>query len=147
MSILLYGCTTKTLTACIEKKLDSNCTRMLRAILKKYWKQHSLKQQLYGHLPPIAKTMKIIRTRHAGHRWRCKDELMNEVLLWTPSHWRASVGRPARTYLQQLCMDIGCSLEDLPNAMDDRDEWQGWIREIRASGMTWWWWWTVWKKK
>ena len=32
-SILLYGCTTWTLTKLLEKKLDSNYTRMLRAIL------------------------------------------------------------------------------------------------------------------
>ena len=48
---------------------------------------------------------------------------MSDVLLWTPSHGRASIGRPARTYLQQLCMDTGCSLEDLLEAIDDRDEW------------------------
>ena len=29
VSILLYGCITWTLTQCIEKKLDDNCTRML----------------------------------------------------------------------------------------------------------------------
>ena len=29
-------------------------------------------------------------------------------------------GRPARTYLQQLCTDTGYSPEDLPEAMDDR---------------------------
>ena len=33
MSILLYGCTTWTLTKWLEKKLDGNYTRMLRAIL------------------------------------------------------------------------------------------------------------------
>ena len=33
-SILLYGCTTWTLTKRLEKKLDDNYTRMLRAILK-----------------------------------------------------------------------------------------------------------------
>ena len=43
-------------------------------------------------------------------------------LLWTPSHGRAGVGRPARAYLQLLCTDTGCSLEDLPEAMDGRDE-------------------------
>ena len=32
-SILLYGCTTWTLTKRLEKKIDSNYTRMLRAIL------------------------------------------------------------------------------------------------------------------
>ena len=33
-----------------------NCTRMLRVIVNKSWKQHSTKQQLYDHLPPISKT-------------------------------------------------------------------------------------------
>ena len=53
VSILLYGCTTWTLTKRMEKKLDSNYTRMLRAILNKSWRQHPTKQQLYDHLPPI----------------------------------------------------------------------------------------------
>ena len=72
VSILLYGCTTWTLTKWMEKKLDGNYTRMLRAILNKSWKQHATKQQLYGHLPPIMRTVKIRRTRHAGHCWRKK---------------------------------------------------------------------------
>ena len=33
--------------------------------------------------------------------------------------WTSKAGRPARTYIQQLCDDTGCSLEDLPGAMDD----------------------------
>ena len=36
--ILLYGCTTWTLTKWLEKKLDDNYTRMLRAILSKSWR-------------------------------------------------------------------------------------------------------------
>ena len=32
---------------------------------------------------------------------------------------RASAGQPDRTYLQQLCTDIGCRLEDLLGAMND----------------------------
>ena len=55
--ILLYGCTTWTLTKRTEKKLDSNYTRMLRAILNKSWRQHLTKHQLYDHLPPITKTI------------------------------------------------------------------------------------------
>ena len=51
LSILLYGCTTWTLTKRVEKKLDGNYTRMLRAILNNCWQQHSTKQLLYGHLP------------------------------------------------------------------------------------------------
>ena len=40
VSILLYGCTTWTLTKLLENKLDGNYTRMLRAILNKSWQQH-----------------------------------------------------------------------------------------------------------
>ena len=87
VSILLYGCTTWPLTKRMEKKLDSNYTRMLRAILNKSWRQHPIKQQLYGHLPPITKTIKIRRTRNAGHYWRRRDELISDA------------GWPAWTYI------------------------------------------------
>ena len=62
VSILLYVCTTWTLTKRLEKKLDGNYTRMLRAILNKSWWRHPTK-----HLPPITKTIQIRRTRHVGH--------------------------------------------------------------------------------
>ena len=111
-SILLYGCTAWTLTKRMEKKLDGNDTRMLWTILNKSWRQHPTKQKLYGHQPSITKTIKIRRSRHAGHCWRSRYELISDVLLWTLSHWRAKAGRLARTYLQQLCADTGCSSED-----------------------------------
>ena len=99
VSIQLYECTTWALTKRMEKKLDGNCTRMLRAILNKSWRQHPTKQQLYGHLPPITKTIKVRRTRHAGYYWRSTDELISDVLLWTPSHGRVKAGRQlAPTY-------------------------------------------------
>ena len=85
VSILLYGCTTWMLTKRLEKKLDGNYTRMLRAILNKFWRQHPTKHQLYDHLPPITKTIQVRRTRHAGHCRRSKDELISDVLLWTPA--------------------------------------------------------------
>ena len=139
-SILLYGCTTWTLTKRLEKKLDGNYTRMLRAILNKSWQQHPTRHQLYGHLPPITKTIQVRRTRHAGHCWRSRDELIRDVLLWIPTHGRAKAGRPARTYIQQLCEDTGCCPEDLPRAMNDREEWRERVRDIRAASTIWWWW-------
>ena len=57
VSILLYGCTTWTMTKRMEKKLDGNYTRMLQAILNGSWRQQPTKLQLYGHLPLITKTM------------------------------------------------------------------------------------------
>ena len=133
MLILLYGCTTCTLWG-------KSYTRILRAILNKSWRQHPTKQWLYGHLPPITKTIQVRRTRHAGHCWRNMDALISDVLLWTPSHGRAKAGRPVRTYIQQLCADTGCSSEELSEAMDNREE--GWERliNIRADGAIWWWW-------
>ena len=76
VSILLYGCTTWTLTKCIKKKLYRNCTRMLRIILNKSWKQHTIKQQQYDQQPPISKSSQMRRTRYAGLCWGKKDELI-----------------------------------------------------------------------
>ena len=141
VSILLYGCTTWTLTKRLEKKLDGNYTRMLRAILNRFWQQHPTRRQLYGHLPPITKTIQARRTRHAGHCWRSKDEIVSDVLLWIPAYGQLKAGRPARTFIQQLCDDTGCNSEDLPKAMKDRESWRERVRDIRASRTSWWWWW------
>ena len=120
MSILLYGCTTWTLTKRMEKKLDGKYIRMLRAVLSKSWEQHPTKPQLYSHLPPITKTIQVRQIRNGGHCWRSRDELISDVHPWTPSHKRAKAGRPARTYTQHLCADTGCDFEDLPEVMDNR---------------------------
>ena len=69
--------------------------------------------------PTITKTIQIRGTRHVGLCWRSKDELIRDVILWTPSHGRAKAGRPVQTYIQQLCADTGSSPENLPKAMDD----------------------------
>ena len=127
----------------MEKKLDDYYTRMLRPILNKSWRQHPTKQQLYGYLPLITKTIQVRQTRHAGHCWRSRDELISDILLWTPSHGQAKAGRPAQTYIQQLCVDTRCSPEDLPEAMDDREGWWERFRHILADGVTWWWWLTM----
>ena len=140
VSILLYGCTTWTLTKRLEKKLDGNYTRMLKAILNKSWRQHPTRHQLYGHLPPITKTIQVRRSRHAGHCGRNKDKLISDVLLWTPTYDQEKAGRPARTYIQQLCEDTGCNPEDLPETMNNLEKWRERVRDIRAGGTTWWSW-------
>ena len=69
----------------LHKNVASNIKQVLEA--------DPTKQQLYGHLPPITKTIQVRRTRHAGHCWRSRDELTSDILLWTPSHGQAKVGR------------------------------------------------------
>ena len=143
VSILLYGCTTWMLTKRLEKKLDGNYTRMLRAILNKSWREHPTKHQLYGHLPPISKTIQVRQTRHGGYCWRSRGELISDELQWTPTYGRAKAGWPARTYIQQLSEDTGCSPEDLPEAMNDREKWRERVKDVSAGGTTWWWWWCI----
>ena len=143
MLILLYGRTKWTLIKRMEKRFDGNYTRMMRVIMNKSWWQHPTKQQLYGHLTSVRKTIKARRTRHAGHYWRSRDELISDELLWTPSHGRAKAGWPAWIYTLQLYEDTGCSPEDLPEAMNDREGWRERVRDIRAGGTKWWWWWYI----
>ena len=38
---------------------------------------------------PYHETIQVRRTTHAGHCWRSRDELIRDVLLWTPTHGRA----------------------------------------------------------
>ena len=135
-----YGCTTWMLTKCIEKKLDGNCVRMIKDTIKQVLEATTHKT---AAVPPISKTIQIWQTRHAGHCWRSKNELISDILLWTPSHGCACVGWPTRIYLQQLCMDTGCCLEDLLEVMDDRDKWWERVREIHVNSTTWWWWWYI----
>ena len=84
-----------------------------------------------------SRKLQVRRTRPAGHCWRCRDELINDVLLWTSKYGREKAGRPERIYIQQLCEDTGRSPEDLPESMNDREKWRERVRDIRASGTTW----------
>ena len=90
-----------------------------------------MKQQLYGHLSTVTKTIQI---RHAGHCWKSKDEIVSNILLWTPTHGHANVGRPAKTYVHQLSADLACSLEDLLGVMNDREKER--VKEICAVSPT-----------
>ena len=82
-SILLYGCTTWTLTKLMEQ-LHKNAVSNAEQI------QHPTKQQLYGHLPPIKKTVQVDKP----DMWDTagKDELISDILQWTPSYDQAKAG-------------------------------------------------------
>ena len=86
-----------------------------------------------GQYLDISKTIQVRKTRHAGHCWVSKDELISGVLLWTTKYARASVGRPARIYLQLQSTDTGCNLEDLSGAMDERERERERERELERE--------------
>ena len=103
----------------LTKSQEKSWPRMPRVILNKSRKQHPMKQQLYGPLLPISMTIKRRWSRHAGHCWRSNDEIKSDVLQWAPSHERAFIGQPTRTYRQQLFSNTGSCLEDMTRLMDN----------------------------
>ena len=105
---------------------------MLCAILNIHWSAHPSKERLYGNLVQITSVIKERRTRFAGHCYRSKDEVVSDLILWTPKHGKAKVGRPSKTYTKQLTEDDDCQLEDLPRAMEDRQYWRGRVNMVRA---------------
>ena len=132
VSILLYWCTTWTLTKRLKKKLVDNYTRMLRAILNKSWRQHPTRHQLYGHLPPITKIIQVRRIRHAGHCWRIKDELISDVLLWTPH-----MAKQKQDDQLELTYSSYVRTRDVALKTCQRRWMIG--RSGERGGMTWWW--------
>ena len=123
----------------MEKKLEGYYTRMLWTILYPPCKQHHIKQRLDGYLPPITKTIQFRRTKHVGPCWRSWEELKRDVLRCTTSHGGAKAGCSVRIYIEQRFVDTRCSLENLPEAMDDREGWRERARDTHADGATWWW--------
>ena len=65
-------------------------------------------------------TVHVRWPRRTGYCWRSKNKLISDILL----HMDMSVGWSVKTYIYQLCVDIGCHLEDLPSVMTNRDGWQ-----------------------
>ena len=123
--VLFYLLRNKNFGECAHSRIFAGFSRS--------WQQHPTRRQLYGHLPPITKTIQARQTRHDRHCWRSKDEIVSDVLLWTSAHGQTKAGRPAQTFIQQLCDDTGCNPEDLPKAMNDRETWRVGVRDIRAS--------------
>ena len=140
-SILLYGCTTWTLTKRLEKKLDGNYTRMLRAILNKSWQQHPTRHQLYGHLPTITKNIQVRQSQTCRtllekqgwthkwctlmdpHTWPCKKQ--DDQHEHTSSSYVRIRDVVLKTYLGRWTIgrsvERGSGISVLPARYDDDD--------------------------
>ena len=114
----------------LHKNTASNIEQVLEATPHK--------QQLYGHLPPITKTIQVGRTRHTGHCWRSRGELISGPLHMAE---RKQGNQLEPTYSSSVRIR-GCSPEDLPEVMNDRESWRKKVKDIRADDTMWWWgWW------
>ena len=122
--------TDKTLKEKARQGLCKNATGYAEQILEATPHETAAVQPLTSYLwnHPNKKCETLLKKQGWNLKWRCH------------SHGRASVGQPTKTYLQQVCADIGYSLKDLPGAMNDRDEWREreCVREICDSSKWWW---------
>ena len=88
VSALLYGCTSLTLTKCMEKKLDVNYTKMLRAFLNKSGKQpphktavvRTLTSHLANHPSETNKTCWVLLVKLG---WIQKRRSSVDYYIWT----------------------------------------------------------------
>ena len=91
MSVLSYSSTILTLTKRLEKKLDRNYTRMLRAVLNKLWT--AVVRLLTPHLRNMT-YLTVLRTN---------DELTSNILLFTPIHAHNKTIKPVKIIYIIMC--------------------------------------------
>ena len=104
LSILLYRYATWTLTKRIEKKLDGNYNKNAAGNI----------EQVLEIIPPQSSS--CTATDHPSWKlskldepdmWNTAgDELISDVLLWTPLHSRPKAGRPPRTNIHHVSVDM-----------------------------------------
>ena len=104
VSILLYRCTTWAQTKRMEKKAWLQLRKNAANNIEEVQEAALLKEAAVWPPSTYHKTIPVRRTRHAEHCWRSRDEVISDILRYTPSNWRANVGlwtvgRPARTYI------------------------------------------------
>ena len=135
MSLLLYSCNTESLTKCLEKKLDENCTCYML-----FWihsGSNTLQNSSYmATYLPISSIILIRQVRHAGNCWWRKEKFLSDVQL-IPTHGHTSVVWPSKTYIHQLCADTGCPLENLSRMMANKDRSQERVKGIHSANTFW----------
>ena len=123
-SVLLYGSETWTVTKKIGKALDGCYTRMLRAALDISWKSHITNRELYGDLPKITAKITNKRLRFAGHCKRRKGGVVSNLITWQPTQGKRTAGRPTKTFVDQLQLNIGYTTLEMESCMENRNLWR-----------------------
>ena len=78
-----------------RRKLHKNAACCSRQILE----AASHKTAAVRVLSLISQTIQVRRTKHTANYLTSKDELINSVLQWTPTHGHTNVGRPVKTHI------------------------------------------------
>ena len=129
-SILLYGSETWTMSKQLEKCLDGTYTRLLMEnnkivillIQNINWKQHFILEQIHGNLLKVSDVVRMRRNRFAGHCLRAKEEIISDLLFWSPPDEKR--GRKPLNYPETLVRDNDRDPPNLVNIMENRNLWK-----------------------
>ena len=100
-----------------QPKLDGNYSRMLRAVLNKYWKQRPSKAAAYPTSQKTSTQDKQNVKQGKTHK-RCSPV---DSHAWAHQCWPTS----ECFFFQKLSVATRCRLQELPRAMNDKEENQG----------------------
>ena len=136
-SVLLYGSEAWTITKALEKRINGCYTRMLRMSLNISWKQKLTNDQLYQELPRVANKIADRRMKLAGHCIRHPDLSAPSLALWDPTKGALNRGKPALTYIDNLCRDLEVEdVDEIRSAMNNRGRWRELSRLVRMGART-----------
>ena len=76
------------------------------------------------------------RIRYAGYSYRSDKEIVRKSILCNQNHGKTKVGRPHKTFLDQLKNDVDMDIGDMKNAMKDRYVWKIMLTIARAIRST-----------
>lgn len=119
--ILLYGSETWTMTKAMEKSIDGCYTNLLKRVQNLNWVDHPTLNEIYNGLPRISSILTSRRLRFAGHCFRTKDEIISDLLLWSPI---GPIRSRKLTFLDTLKRETGLEIEEIKTAMLDRELWR-----------------------
>ena len=101
------------------------------------WRQKLTNPQLYRELPPVTNKIAERRLKLAGHCIRHPELSASTLVLWKPSKGTPKQGKPAITYIDNLCDDLGVEeTKEIRTKMNDRVQWRELSGLVRASART-----------
>ena len=109
----------------MEIKIDGLYTKLLRRVLNISWRDHVSNRELYGNLPLLSSTIRQRRLRFAGHCFRAENQLVTNLLFWSPNLGRRGQGAGFKTYPKQIQEDTNLLNEnEIKGLMADRNLWR-----------------------
>jgi hypothetical protein len=146
-SILLYNATTWTMTESLRKSLDGTYTKLLRYALNIKWQDRIRNTDLYQNLPKVSTRLQQRRLTFAGHCWRSQESAIqpiSDLMFWTVPGGEYKRGKGnCTTYIDTLLKDHAgekirkkdhiVAVSNLTTAMEDRDTWKNFVKNISAN--------------